>query len=108
VLTQVLLVVTTVGNFGAGLIMVGFAIQAYARSQTRALAALAIGFTLIVGASIATSVSALLTDFRRIQNILLFQTAITFGGYLVIGYAVYSFKGETTESEPVAEEAVGD
>lgn len=107
-LTHALLVVTTVGIVGAGLVMVGFAIRAYARSQTRALAALAIGFTLIVGASIATSVSALLTDFRGIRNILLFQTAITFGGYLVIGYAVYTFQGGSASSEPVADETVGD
>jgi len=108
VLTQALLVVTTVGIVGAGLIMIGFAIRAYARSQIRALAALAIGFTLIVGASISASVSALLTDFRGIRMILLFQTAITFGGYLVIGYAVYSFKGGSGQSEPAADETPGD
>lgn len=92
-LAEVLLILTTLGIAVAGLAMVGFASRAYANSPTRGMAALAVGFTLIVGASIATSVSAILTGFEGIRSIVLFQTSLTFVGYVVIGYAVYSFRG---------------
>lgn len=102
-LVKALLLVTTLGVAGAGLAMVGFATRAYAKSPTRGLAALAIGFTLIVGASISTSISALLTGFEGIRTILFFQTLVTFAGYVVIGYAVYSFRDSPSASTPVSE-----
>ncbi len=92
VLVEALLVLTTVGIAGAGLAMAGFAVRAYANSKTRGLVPLAVGFTLVVGAAVSTSASVILTDFERIRTILVFQTSLTFVGYVVIGYAVYSFR----------------
>lgn len=102
-LVEALLVVTTAGIAGAGLAMVGFATRAYANTPTRGMAALAIGFTLIVGAAIATSISAVLTSYEGIRSIFLFQTSLTFIGYVVIGYAVYSFRGRGSSSGGVAD-----
>lgn len=102
-LVKALLLVTTLGVAAAGLAMVGFATRAYANSPTRGLAALAIGFTLIVGAAISTSISAILTGFEGIRTILFFQTLLTFVGYVVIGYAVYSFRDSPSASTSISE-----
>lgn len=102
VLVEALLVLTTVGIAGAGLAMAGFAVRAYANSKTSGLVPLAVGFTLVVGAAVSSSTSAILTGFEGIRTILAFQSVLTFAGYVVIGYAVYSFR--SSDAAPRAEQ----
>lgn len=53
-----------------GLLLVAMATQAYARTQRGELFYLAIGFTFVVAAMIATTVTAFLADFQGIRIVL--------------------------------------
>jgi hypothetical protein len=52
----------------AGLSMVEFAVRTYRRTSQPALFHLSVGFTFVVAASLATTVSAFLLDFESIRN----------------------------------------
>ncbi|USZ68114.1 hypothetical protein NGM10_15455 [Halorussus salilacus] len=72
----------------AGLSMVGFAIRAYNRTSRRAMFHLSVGFSLIVAAAIATTVSAFLTEFERTRTLLSVNYLITTVGYLFVIYSI--------------------
>jgi hypothetical protein len=72
----------------AGLSMVGFAVRAYNRTSRRAMFHLSIGFTLIVAAAIATTVSAFVTRFGQTRLLLSVNYLITTVGYLFVIYSI--------------------
>ncbi|PSP55907.1 hypothetical protein BRC82_03260 [Halobacteriales archaeon QS_1_67_19] len=72
----------------AGLSMVGISVRAYNRTSRRAMFHLSIGFTLIVAAALATTVSAFLTQFQRTRLLLSVNYFITTVGYLFVIYSI--------------------
>jgi hypothetical protein len=68
----------------AGLVMVGMAIRAYAETQRRHMVHLSIGFTLIVGAAVATTISAFVNDFQNPQSLLTVNYFVTTLGFVFI------------------------
>ncbi|MFB6301170.1 MAG: hypothetical protein ABEH65_13020 [Halobacteriales archaeon] len=65
-------------------ILIRHAVQTYREATDEVFLHLAIGFTLIVGATLATSISALVTDFATPRLLLLSQNTIATIGYLFI------------------------
>ncbi|MFB6149970.1 MAG: hypothetical protein ABEJ48_09930 [Halobacteriales archaeon] len=76
-LTSVLLVI------GLG-VLIRHAVQAYREATDEVFLHLAIGFTLIVGSTLATSISAMITGFATPRLLLLSQNLIAALGYLFI------------------------
>ncbi|MFB6267190.1 MAG: hypothetical protein ABEI31_05990 [Halodesulfurarchaeum sp.] len=72
-----------------GLMLVALATQAYAREKRAELFYLAIGFTFVVAAVIATTVTAFLADFRGVRVILTVNYGLTTVGYLLVVYGVW-------------------
>lgn len=72
----------------AGLAMVTMAVRAYQRTSRRAMLHLSVGFTLIVAAAIATTVSAFATDFTGTRLLLSVNYLITTIGYLFVMYSI--------------------
>jgi hypothetical protein len=70
-----------------GLTMVGLSTRAYLRTERPALIRLTIGFTLVVGATLSTTISAFLTGFARPETLLLVNSSFNAAGY---GFLVYS------------------
>jgi len=87
-----LLYVTFSGTVvAAGLTMVAMAVRAYAETQRRHMVHLSVGFTLIVGAAVATTISAFLNDFRNPQSLLTVNYFVTTLGF---GFIVFSLVGK--------------
>ena len=72
----------------AGLSLVGAAVRAYVSTERRAMIFLSLGFTLIVAATVATAVGALITDFQNVRTLLLVNNGFSMGGYLFVLYSV--------------------
>lgn len=72
----------------AGLSMVGQAVRAYSRTSRPAMLHLSVGFTLIVAASIATTVSAFVTNFEETRTLLSVNYLITTIGYMFVIYSI--------------------
>lgn len=72
-----------------GLMLVAIATRAYANTQRQELMYLAVGFTLVVAAAIATTVTAFLWDFQGIRIILTVNYGITTLGFALIVYGVW-------------------
>lgn len=68
----------------AGLAMVAFASNAYLQTKRREMLLLALGFSTIVAAAIATTVSAFVQGFDNAVVLLTVNYAITTIGYLFI------------------------
>lgn len=68
----------------SGLAMVAIASNAYLQTQRRAMLWLALGFSIIVAAAIATTVSAFAQNFENAVVLLTVNYAITTIGYLFI------------------------
>lgn len=79
---------TTVALVAAGLALVWFAIRAYAETRRQSMIYLSIGFTLVVGAAIATSVSAFVTDFQSVRSLLLVNSGLTASGFTFVVYSL--------------------
>jgi hypothetical protein len=85
---ELLYVVFSVTLATAGLSMVGLAVRAYNRTSRQAMFHLSIGFTLIVAAAIATTVSAFATRFEQTRMLLSVNYLITTVGYLFVIYSI--------------------
>lgn len=72
----------------AGLAMVAMAARAYHRTTRRSMLHLSIGFTLIVAAAIATTVSAFINDFENSRRLLTVNYLITTAGYAFVVYSI--------------------
>ena len=80
-----------------GLVLVGLAIvaagvNAYAKTEQSGLLHLSVGFTLIVGATIATAVSALATDFSNAGSLLVVNNGFSMAGYALVAYSIVSYE----------------
>lgn len=85
---ELLYVVFSVTVATAGLSMVGIAVRAYSRTSRHAMFHLSVGFTLIVAAAMATTVSAFLTRFEQTRMLLTVNYFITTIGYLFVIYSI--------------------
>ncbi|SHK45169.1 DUF7521 family protein [Haladaptatus paucihalophilus] len=74
----------------AGLSMVAFAVRAYRRTGRRTLFHLSIGFTLVVAAALATTVSAFIYDFEGIRFLLSVNYLFSIIGFLFIIFSIMS------------------
>ena len=74
----------------AGLTMVGMAIRAYSETERRPMVHLSIGFTLIVGAAVGTTISAFVNDFQDPQILLTVNYFVTTMGFVFIVMSLVS------------------
>jgi hypothetical protein len=81
---EVVYVVLSVALVVVGLTLVALAARAYLETENRAMLLLAIGFSLVVAAAVATTFSAFLTDFTRSPVLLTVNYAVTTVGYVFI------------------------
>lgn len=81
-----------------GLAMVGMATRAYAKTNRRAMIHLSVGFTLIVGATIATAISAFQLGFEGTRSLLLVNNATTMVGFCFVIYSLVAYR--TTDGQP--------
>lgn len=91
-LVEILYFLATAALVVAGLTMVGLALQTYLDTSRRAMIHLSIGFTLVVGAAIATSVSAFLTSFQGVRSLLLVNTWFTASGFTFVVYSLVTYE----------------
>ncbi|MFB6235675.1 MAG: hypothetical protein ABEH81_07020 [Halopenitus sp.] len=92
IFVEILYLLATVALVVTGLTMVGLALQTYLDTSRRAMIHLSIGFTLVVGAAIATSVSAFLTSFEGVRSLLLVNTGFTASGFSFVVYSLVSYE----------------
>jgi uncharacterized membrane protein len=76
-----------------GLMLVAMATRAYASTQREELFYLAIGFTFVVAAMIATTVTAFLAEFDGIRIILTVNYGLQTLGYVLVVYGVWDRAG---------------
>ena len=81
---EVVYVLTSVVPSLAGLTMVAFASHAYLETERREMLYLAVGFSLVVAAAIATTVSAFLSGFENTIVLLTVHNAIATLGYAFV------------------------
>ena len=72
----------------AGLSLVGAAIRAYITTERKAMIYLSGGFPLVVAATVATALGALITDFQNVRTLLLVHNGFSMGGYIFVLYSV--------------------
>lgn len=87
-LIETLYVVFSITLSAAGLSMVGLSVRAYQQTSRQSMFHLSIGFTLIVGAAIATTVSAFLTQFENSRMLLTVEYAFFTVGFLFVIYSI--------------------
>ncbi|MEF8781297.1 MAG: hypothetical protein V5A46_11530 [Haloferacaceae archaeon] len=87
-LVEGLYLATTAALVSAGLAMVWLAVRAYAKTHRHSMVHLSIGFTLVVGAAIATTVSAFVTDFQSVKSLLLVNSGLTASGFTFVVYSL--------------------
>lgn len=75
----------------AGLAMVGAAVRAYVQTERRVMIHLSVGFTLIVAATVATALGAILSNFEHARTLLLVNNGFSMTGYLFVIYSVVSY-----------------
>lgn len=76
----------------AGLTMVVLAVRAYRYTERRAMVHLSIGFALVVAATAATAISAIVTDFGHVKSMLLVNSSFTTVGYVFVVYSLVSYE----------------
>lgn len=76
----------------AGLTMVGMAVRAYSQTSRRAMIHLSIGFTLIVAAAAATTISAFVRDFYATRSLLFVNSSMTATGYIFVVYSLVTYE----------------
>lgn len=72
----------------AGLSVVGLALRAYYQTNRMAMLHLSIGFVLIVGAAMSTTISAFLLEFSDATSLLTVNYGITTLGYVFVIYSI--------------------
>ena len=87
---QELYLVFSAGLAVAGLTLVGAAVRAYVATERKAMIFLSLGFTLIVAATVATALGAIINDFENVRTLLLVNNGFSMGGYLLVLYSVVS------------------
>ena len=87
-LTETLYVFFSITLSAVGLTMVSISVRAYQRTTHRSMMHLSIGFTLIVAAAIATTVSAFMNGFEGTRVLLSVNYLISTVGYLFVIYSI--------------------
>lgn len=87
-----LFVLFSAGLVAAGLTLVGAAVRAYVATERPVMIYLSIGFTLIVAATVATVLGAIISDFRYARTILMVNNGVTMFGYAFVLYSVMSYR----------------
>lgn len=72
----------------AGLTMVGAATRAYAATSRSEMLHLSVGFSMIVAAVLATTISGFLNGFRNPQLMFTVQYAVMTIGFLFVVYSI--------------------
>lgn len=83
--------------FNTGLTLVGLAIvwvavRAYRATERKGLIHLSVGFTLLVAATLATTFSALITDFANARTMLVVDSGFSMAGYVFVVYSILSYE----------------
>ncbi len=87
---ELLYVAASVALSLSGLAMVAFAANAFLQTERREMLYLALGFSIVVAAAIATTVSAFAQDFENAIVLLTVNYALTTVGYLfILGSVVF-------------------
>lgn len=76
----------------AGLTMVAAAMRAYAHTERRGMIHLSLGFTLIVAATVATAIGAILNNFENTRTLLMVNNGFSMFGYILVMYSVVSYE----------------
>jgi len=87
-LTETLYVLFSVTLVTAGLALVALSVRAYQRTSHRSMMFLSIGFTFIVAAAIATTVSAFMNGFDGTLVLLTVNYLTTTIGYVFVIYSI--------------------
>lgn len=74
-----------------GLALVGLAARAYVSTERPAMLHLSLGFTLIVAATIATAISAFVTDFQNGRSLLLVMNGLSALGFAFVLYSLLAY-----------------
>jgi hypothetical protein len=91
-LVENIFVITSGGLIVAGLVMVGAAVQAYVQTERCGMVYLSVGFTLIVAATAATALGAILTNFAHTRTLLIVNNGFSMCGYLFVIYSVFLYE----------------
>lgn len=83
-LIEIAYILFSITLIGAGIVMVVVAAQAYFETGHRSMLALVVGFTFVVAAVTATTISAFLTDFENPQLLLTVNFGVMTLGFLCI------------------------
>ncbi|THE62950.1 hypothetical protein D8Y22_21100 [Salinadaptatus halalkaliphilus] len=87
---EILYVVFSATLVTSGLVMAGMAVQAYAETERTAMIYLSVGFTLIVAAAVATTMSAFLNDFQNPRQLLTVNYFVTTLGFVAVILSLYA------------------
>lgn len=90
--TENLYLIFSSGVVLAGLVMVAAGVRAYAKTERRVMIYLSIGFTLIVAATVATALGAILNDFQNPRTLLLVNNGFSMFGYALVIYSVAAYR----------------
>jgi Na+/phosphate symporter len=90
-LAEPLFVLLSIGLAVVGLSIVGAAVRAYAETERRGMIHLSLGFTLVVGATVATVLGALITDFEHTRTLLVVNNGFSMAGYAFVAYSIASY-----------------
>lgn len=89
-LVEILYIVFSGTLIASGLVMAGMAVQAYAETERQSMIFLSIGFTLIVAAATATTISAFVNDFQNPRTLLTVNYFVTTLGFLSVVASLYA------------------
>ncbi|RQG99152.1 DUF7521 family protein [Natrarchaeobius oligotrophus] len=89
-LVEILYVVFSASLIASGLVMAGMAVQAYAETERRSMIYLSVGFTLIVAAATATTISAFVNDFQNPRQLLTVNYFVTTLGFVAVILSLYA------------------
>ncbi|RQG93598.1 DUF7521 family protein [Natrarchaeobius chitinivorans] len=87
---EILYAVFSITLITSGLVMAGMAVQAYAETQRTSMIYLSIGFTLIVAAASATTISAFVSDFQYPRTLLTVNYFVTTLGFVAVILSLYA------------------
>ena len=91
-LAEGLYLLVTLGLVVAGLTMVTLALQASRQTERYAMIHLSIGFSLVVAAAVATSISAFLTEFTATPSLLTVNNGLTALGFVFVVYSLITYR----------------
>ena len=87
---DILYLLTSISLAVAGLTMVGIATRAYVQTSRRAMIHLSIGFTLVVGGTLATTISVY-NGVQDPQRLLFVNSGFNTLGYVFVIYSLVAY-----------------